>query len=135
LTGFALTPEQIDNSFVDFAIEKLVVTLPTSVDKNEDFNEVIEYIDVIQKCKNDLSINVIAMSDLNTSTIGRNDDLSLNFNHRSANPHFSHHVTYNDVCEQQPSSAFSSSINDKGKIELSLAQEGLHGITTALLDD
>jgi len=130
-TGFSLTPEQIDNSFTDFAIEKEVATLPTSVDKNDDFNEVIEFVDVNGKCKNDSPINLIAMSDLNTTTIGMNNDLSLNCDNRKCNPHFSH-VTCSNICEQEPSSALFSSINRKVNIELRLALEGLHGIASVL---
>lgn len=124
-TNISLTPEQIDTSFADLATEKAIVTLPTSGVKNEDVDEVIEYIDVISKCKNDSPITVIASSDLNIITIRINDDFSINIDHRSVNPHFSHDVKCIDICEKQPSSSFSSSINDKGTIELGLALEGL----------
>jgi len=132
LTCFALTSEQIDNSFADLATEKVVVTMPTSVDKKEDINEVIEYVDVIDKCKNDAPINVIATSDLNIITIGIHDDFSVNIDRRSVNHHFSHDVKCNDICERQTSSAFLSSVNRKGNIELRLALEGLQGITSVL---
>ena len=130
LTGFAVIAEQIDTSFEELAIEKAIVKLPSSGDKNEDFNVVTEYVDVIGNCKNDLPINVIATSDLNTITIGINDDLSVICDQRSVNPNFSHHVTCSNICEQQPSSDMVPSIYHEGEIELDLALEGLRGIST-----
>jgi len=142
--GFPLIHEQIANSFtddgielavengIDLAAENSTVSLSNPVDKNEDVDEVIEYVDVIGKCKNDSPIDVIATSDLNTITIGINHDLSLNCDHRKCNPRFSHHVTCSNICEQEPSPALFSSINRKVNIELRLALEGLHGITSVL---
>jgi hypothetical protein len=143
-TGFPLIHEQIANSFtddgieladekgIDLAAENSTVSLSNPVDNNEDVDEVIEYVDVIGNCKNDSPIDVIATSDLNTITIGINDDLGVNFDHRSVNHHFSHDVKCKDVCERQTSSAILSSVNRKGNIELRLALEGLHGFTSVL---
>jgi len=125
-TSFPLTPEQIHNSFaIDESKEKVDVTLYISGDKNEDVDEEIENIDVINACKYGLPVNEIDTSDEITSTIGKND-------HRDIIPHFSHHVTSNDICEQKSSTDMLSSSNYEGIIELDLALEGLKGITTAL---
>jgi hypothetical protein len=122
-TNISLTLEQIDNSFAESATEKAIDTWPTSGDNNEDVDEVIEYIDVIGKCKKGPSIYLIDSTELISSVIGIMDD------RRDPTLYFSHNVTCNDHKEYQPSSDMFSSINQIGKLEVGLALEGLQEIS------
>jgi len=128
-TGFPLTPEQIHNSFANDEIINLSsekVEVDTFGDKNEDVDEELENIYIINARKYGLPIKKIDTSDEISSTIGKEHDCRLII------PRFLHHVTPNEICEQQSSSDVVSSMNHKGEIELDLALEGLRGITTAL---
>ncbi len=132
-TGFPLASEQIDNViFADDGITGMVdskiVSLPfiSGVADEDDFLEQCGFIDLIDTSKNTSLINSIETNNV-TAKIGFND------NKKEKNPPFSHNVTVDTTYENQPatSSAISLFTQERG-IELSLALEGLRGITTVL---
>ena len=130
-TGFPLASEQIDNVF--FAddgstgmVDSKIVSLPCIsgvADEDEYFLKECRFIDLIGTSENSSLINLIG--DNVTAKIGFNDDK------KEMNPPFSHNVTVVTTHEHQStsSSAIPTITQERG-IELSLALEGLRGITT-----
>jgi len=132
-TGFPLASEQIDN--VVFADERItgmvdskIVSLPCNsgvADEDEDILKQCGCIDLIGTSKNTSLIDLIETNN-ETAKIGFNDD-------KEETPPFSHNVTVDATNEHQPSSSSAISLFSQERgIELSLALEGLRGITTVL---
>lgn len=109
-------------------VDSKIVSLPSKIgvaDKDEDFLEDCGFIDLVGTYKNGSLFDKIATNDT-SETIGNNDD-------KKESPPFSHNVTIDTTHEHQStsSSAITAFTQERG-IELSLALEGLSGITTVL---